>query len=118
MQGVYLRQKLEELADRYACIGQVRGIGLLQGIEFVRNKTNKQPWPAELNVFAKITAHAKQNGLLVYPRRCLDGVKGDHILITPPLTITTAEIDELIILLDKSIAQLELSLANPMLADC
>jgi adenosylmethionine-8-amino-7-oxononanoate aminotransferase len=118
VQGVYLRQKLEELADRYACIGQVRGIGLLQGIEFVCNKTNKQPWPAELNVFAKITAHAKQNGLLVYPRRCLDGVKGDHILITPPLTITTAEIDELIILLDKSIAQLELSLANPMLADC
>lgn len=109
-QGEYLRQKLDALAERSTIIGHVRGIGLLQGIEFVRDKNSKQPWPAELNVFAKITALAKQNGLLVYPRRCLDGIEGDHILITPPLTITAAEIDELVNLLDTSVQLLERAL--------
>ena len=110
IQGKYLREKLTELAQRYSIIGHVRGIGLLQGIEFVCDQNSKQPWPAQLNVFAKITAIAKENGLLVYPRRCLDGVLGDHILITPPLTISRDEIDHLISLLDKSIHSLEQAL--------
>lgn len=107
LQGRYLRAGLEELQRRYPIIGHVRGIGLLQGIEFVQDPETKQPWPADLNVFNKITAIAKQMGLLIYPRRSLNGIQGDHVLIAPPLTISSEQIDEIISLLSEALAVLE-----------
>jgi len=47
---------------------------------------------------------AKDRGLLIYPRRSLNGLEGDHVLITPPLTVTAADIDDIITLLDDSLA--------------
>lgn len=105
-QGVYLREGLDKLAEKHACIGQVRGVGLLQGVEFVADRDSKTPYPAEDNIFNEITRLAKARGLLVYPRRTLDGVRGDHVLITPPLTVTREEIDEILRLFDQSLADL------------
>jgi adenosylmethionine-8-amino-7-oxononanoate aminotransferase len=105
--GVYLRQQLEQLALKYDCIGNVRGIGLLQGVELVQNKTTKEPYPAAFNAFDKITTQAKSRGLLIYPRRSLNGLAGDHVLITPPLTVTEVDIDNIIALLDDSLAAFE-----------
>ncbi len=105
-QGAYLRKGLDKLAEKHACIGQVRGIGLLQGVEFVADRDSKTPYPAEDNIFNEITRLAKARGLLVYPRRTLDGVRGDHVLITPPLTVTREEIDEILRLFDQSLADL------------
>lgn len=105
--GVHLRQQLEQLALKYQCIGNIRGIGLLQGVELVQNKTTKASYPADFNAFAKITALAKARGLLIYPRRSLDGLAGDHFLVTPPLTVTNADINEIIALLDDSLAAFE-----------
>ncbi|WP_028669557.1 aspartate aminotransferase family protein [Saccharospirillum impatiens] len=106
-QGVYLRRKLEELSDKYDCIGNVRGIGLLQGVELVQNSASKQPYPASFNAFDRLTALAKARGLLIYPRRCLNGLEGDHVLITPPLTVTAADVDDIIALFDASLADFE-----------
>jgi adenosylmethionine-8-amino-7-oxononanoate aminotransferase len=88
-----LRQALERLRDAKA-VGDVRGIGLLWGVEFVADKTTKRPFTPELN-FAGRTAQAAVNrGLLVYPMQgCVDGVSGDHVLITPPAVITAEQID-------------------------
>lgn len=105
-QGAYLREGLDKLAEKHACIGQVRGVGLLQGVEFVADRDSKTPYPAEDNIFNEITRLAKARGLLVYPRRTLDGVRGDHVLITPPLTVTREEIDEILRLFDQSLADL------------
>lgn len=106
-QGVYLRRQLEQLAEKYDCIGNVRGIGLLQGVELVQDKVSKQPFPAAFNAFDRLTALAKARGLLIYPRRCLNGLEGDHVLITPPLTVTGADIDDIIALFDGSLADFE-----------
>ncbi len=106
-QGVYLRAQLEQLAGKYDFIGNVRGIGLLQGVELVQNKATKEPFPASFNAFDKLTALAKARGLLIYPRRCLNGLAGDHVLITPPLTVTVADIDDIIALFDDSLADFE-----------
>ncbi len=106
-QGVYLRQQLEQLASKYPCIGNVRGIGLLQGVELVQDKATQHPFPAAFNAFDKLTAVAKARGLLVYPRRCLNGLEGDHVLITPPLTVTASDIDDIIALFDQSLADFE-----------
>jgi 4-aminobutyrate aminotransferase-like enzyme len=97
-QGKYLREKLETLAETSAYIGNVRGIGLLQGVEFVQDKASKTPFAAVANVFDRITRLAKQHGLLIYPRRSLNGLHGDHVLIAPPLTVTQRDVDEIVAL--------------------
>ncbi len=104
-QGVYLRQQLDQLKVRYDFIGDVRGIGFLQGVELVQSQDTKAPFPAAFNAFSKITAIARDKGLLIYPRRCLNGVEGDHFLVTPPLNTTRAEIDEMMTLLDQALAE-------------
>ncbi|WP_409522962.1 aspartate aminotransferase family protein [Nitrincola sp. MINF-07-Sa-05] len=104
-EGVYLREQLDWLKSRHACIGDVRGIGFLQGVELVQSQSSKEPFPAEFNAFNKITQIAKDNGLLIYPRRCLNGVLGDHFLVTPPLNTTHQQIDEIIALLDQSLTE-------------
>lgn len=106
-QGAYLRARLEELQAKHAIIGQVRGIGLLQGIEFVADQVSKKPFPASDNIFSRITQIAKKNGLLIYPRRSLNGLEGDHVLITPRLNIPRQEVDQIIELLDRSLSELE-----------
>lgn len=108
--GAYLGQQLHLLAEKHPIVGHVRGIGMLYGMELVQDRDTKEPWPAELNLFNKVTQIAKNKGLLIYPRRTLNGLKGDHFLVCPPLTITPAEIDTLIQLLDETLTELRSSL--------
>jgi adenosylmethionine-8-amino-7-oxononanoate aminotransferase len=106
-QGAYLRQQLEVLAEQCPYIGNVRGIGLLQGVEFVQDKASKTPFPAAANVFDRITRLAKGRGLLIYPRRSLNGLRGDHVLIAPPLTVTRQDVDDIVALFADTLAAFE-----------
>ncbi len=75
-------------------VGEVRGIGLLRGVEFVSAKSTKKPFAPEVNFAARVTSAALERGLLVYPMQgCVDGVSGDHLLIAPPAVITAEQID-------------------------
>src|SRR4029077_4078345 len=75
-------------------VGDVRGIGLLWGVEVVSDKCSKQTFPPHSNFAALVTAAALKRGLLVYPiQGCVDGVSGDHLLIAPPGVITAEQID-------------------------
>ncbi len=75
-------------------VGDVRGIGLLWGVEFVADKATKRPFASELNFAARAAQAAMKRGLLVYPMQgCVDGVSGDHLLIAPPAVINAEEID-------------------------
>ena len=88
-----LRHALEELRELKP-VGDVRGIGLLWGVEFVADKATKRPFASELNFAARAAQAAMKRGLLVYPMQgCVDGVSGDHLLIAPPAVITAEEID-------------------------
>jgi adenosylmethionine-8-amino-7-oxononanoate aminotransferase len=88
-----LRHALEGLRDAKA-VGDVRGIGLLWGVEFVVDKTAKRPFPPELNFTGRVAQAAVKRGLLVYPvQGCADGTAGDHVLIAPPAVITAEQID-------------------------
>lgn len=106
IQGKCLRDGLEHLQQEFPIIGDVRGIGLLQAIEFVKDADTREPFPADLNVHELFTRIAREKGLLVYPRRTLDGLKGDHVLVTPPLNITADGIKELLHLLEPSLQEL------------
>jgi adenosylmethionine-8-amino-7-oxononanoate aminotransferase len=75
-------------------VGEVRGIGLLRGVEFVSDKPTKQPFAPELNFGGRVTDAALKRGLLVYPiQGCVDGLSGDHLLIAPPAVITADQIE-------------------------
>jgi adenosylmethionine-8-amino-7-oxononanoate aminotransferase len=88
-----LRQALEGLHDLQA-VGDVRGIGLLWGVEFVADKATKRPFDRELNFAGRVAQAAVNRGLLVYPMQgCVDGVSGDHLLIAPPAVISAEQID-------------------------
>jgi adenosylmethionine-8-amino-7-oxononanoate aminotransferase len=88
-----LRQSLEGLRDAKA-VGDVRGIGLLWGVEFVADKATKRPYSPDLNFAGRVAQSAVKRGLLVYPMQgCVDGVAGDHLLIAPPAVITVEQVD-------------------------
>ncbi len=88
-----LRQALDGLLD-LPCVGDVRGIGLLLGVEFVADKQTKVPFAPEKNFAGRVTQAAMQRGLLVYPMQgSVDGVTGDHLLIAPPAVIGNQQID-------------------------
>jgi adenosylmethionine-8-amino-7-oxononanoate aminotransferase len=107
-QGAYLLSRLQELADELPLIGEARGLGLLCGLEFVKNKTTKEPFPLSQGVSAKVIAKAFEKGLLVYPAvGGLEGIAGDSVILSPPLTITKAEIDELIGILKEAILSVQ-----------
>lgn len=75
-------------------VGDVRGIGLLRGVEFVSDKQSKKPFAPEHNFAGRVASAALKRGLLVYPiQGCVDGVSGDHLLIAPPAVITAEQMD-------------------------
>jgi adenosylmethionine-8-amino-7-oxononanoate aminotransferase len=87
-----LRSKLDTLRDVKA-VGDVRGVGLLWGVEFVTDKGTKQPFAPELNFAGRVYQAGVKRGLVVYPMQgCVDGVSGDHLLIAPPAVITADQI--------------------------
>lgn len=92
----YLFAKLQELQKKYDFIGDVRGKGLLIGIEFVVNQNTKIPFTRLDGFTQKIVKAAAEKGLLLYPAGAgLTGMNGDAVIVSPPLTITEKEMDDL-----------------------
>jgi 4-aminobutyrate aminotransferase-like enzyme len=94
--GKLLREGLQALANKYAIIGQVRGKGLLLGVELVQDTVTKDPFPLSAGAGQLLADIAFELGLIVYPRRSINGISGDHVLIAPPLTISEAEVNEIL----------------------
>ncbi len=89
----YLHKSLARLRD-LPSVGDVRGIGLLMGVEFVADKSSKKPFDPARNYAARVGAACAKRGLLVYPMQGgVDGVSGDHLLIAPPAVITREQVD-------------------------
>jgi len=108
--GDYFLKGLNTL-KRHPMVGDVRCIGLLAGLEFVHDRKTKKPYPAEYRVGSRLQQICLSNGLYVYPGRVssiVDG--GDHILLAPPFIITEQQLDEIVDILDRSIAQLQFEL--------
>ncbi|MED3553499.1 aspartate aminotransferase family protein [Cytobacillus praedii] len=95
--STYIFKKLYELQKMFPVIGDIRGKGLMIGLEFVENQKDKTPFPRSFLFTQKLIGQAEKCGLIVYPAGSgIDGVNGDAVLIAPPLTITIPEIDELV----------------------
>ena len=91
--GTKLRTALDDLRDLPA-VGDVRGIGVLWGLEFVSDRRTKKPFAPDLNFGGRVAQAAAKRGLLLYPMQgCVDGIAGDHLLIAPPAVISAEQVD-------------------------
>ena len=91
--GAYLLDGLKELQEKHEMIGDVRGLGLMCGLELVKDRETKEIYPAEAALGSRLTAGFQANGLH------LRG--GDNMNVAPPLCVTSSEIDEIITIMDK-----------------
>ena len=106
--GNYLLAKLKELYEKHPTMGEIRGKGLMVGVEFVKDRATKEPFPPDIGLTGRLCQRVLEKGVFVYPGgRCIDGVAGDQIFIAPPLIISQDEIDEIVAALDESLAELE-----------
>jgi taurine--2-oxoglutarate transaminase len=101
--GEYLKSELEALADRHPSVGERRGVGLHQGIELTRSEDERVPFEersdkvsSRQTVLDDVGNRAKENGVYFY-------TSVNTIVVTPPLTITEAHIDEAIAALDDAL---------------
>jgi adenosylmethionine-8-amino-7-oxononanoate aminotransferase len=105
--GPMLQKGLEAIAAHQPFIGDIRGRGLMWGLEFVQDKERKIPFNPELKFSKQVMLHAMKKGLLLYPVEGLvDGKRGDGALVCPPLTIDRDEIEMLLGMLDETLTEI------------
>jgi 4-aminobutyrate aminotransferase-like enzyme len=95
--GSYFRQGLESLKDKHDLIGDVRGMGLMQAIEFVKDRKTKEVAPQETTQFME---ECRTRGLLVGK----GGLYGNVIRMSPPLNIAKSDVDEAIHIMDEALS--------------
>ncbi|NJO34628.1 MAG: aminotransferase class III-fold pyridoxal phosphate-dependent enzyme, partial [Rhodospirillales bacterium] len=101
--GHLLKRRFEEMARYSPIVGDVRGAGLMLGIELVEDKATRRPFSPQRKVGLAFDRIAYENGLVA---RCM----GDVLGFSPPLTIDTKDVDEIARRCEASLRQLERSL--------
>lgn len=97
-QGERLAAGFRRLAEKHGVIGDIRGKGLFQAMEFVKNPATKEPFPTELAFGVRVGRRALANGLLCR-------FDPHWLAFGPPLTVTAEELDEMIAVLDQSLTE-------------
>jgi 4-aminobutyrate aminotransferase len=108
--GSFMKQKLTEMMERHAIIGEVRGLGLMLGIELVRDKKTKEYFPNEVtengkNIKEVITGECFKRGLILY------GAGISSLRISPPLVITKGDAEAAVKIIDEVITNDEKQLS-------
>jgi len=103
--GAYLRGKLIDLQEKHPLIGEVRGMGLLVGIELVEDRKTKVPATAAT---AQLMEAARENRIMVGR----GGIYGNVLRLSPPMNIGRADVDEFVVRLDASLLQVRRALQS------
>jgi adenosylmethionine-8-amino-7-oxononanoate aminotransferase len=113
LRGEQVLAGLGRLMERHPIVGDVRGLGLMFGLEYVRRRSTREPFPPDRGVSRRLERAALKHGLVTYPcTGSLDGTLGDMTLMAPPLTISPSEVDQLLELLDRAVTDVEQELAK------
>jgi adenosylmethionine-8-amino-7-oxononanoate aminotransferase len=102
--GERLRALLTQRFADHRNVGDIRGRGLMMGIELVCDRDSKTPFDPEIRLHERAKAEAFARGLLIYPGGgCADGRAGDHVLLAPPYNVTDDELGMIVDLLADTI---------------
>ena len=111
--GAYLEKKLHMLARKHPTVGNIRGLGMMWGVELVKDYTTGEPFAPGLNVPGMVINRAMENGLIIYNASGgFVGPAGATFMLGPPLTISRREVQGLIDLLDLTLTQVESQLGE------
>jgi adenosylmethionine-8-amino-7-oxononanoate aminotransferase len=95
--GNLLHAGLETRFGENPHVGDIRGRGLLRGLEFVADRATKAPFDPRIKLHARIKREAMARGLMVYPMGgTIDGVRGDHVLLAPPFIVNEGHIETIV----------------------
>jgi adenosylmethionine-8-amino-7-oxononanoate aminotransferase len=109
--GARLLERLRRL-ERHGIVAQVRGLGLLVSVELADAESGR-PFDPSLHVAARVTEAALEHGLLVLPGSgTVDGVRGDHVTLTPPFVCSEEEIDLVAVRLDRAVEDVAATLVT------
>lgn len=105
--GEELLAALETLR-KYSVVGDIRGKGLLLGIELVQDAKTREPFPPDAQIAMRVQEDAFEAGVVTYAiQGCADGMRGDHILLAPPYTVTSTMIQMIAGGIGRAIGDLE-----------
>jgi 4-aminobutyrate aminotransferase-like enzyme len=99
--GAYMKKRLQEMAAKCPYLGDVRGMGLVMGMEFVKDKTTKEPAP---ELIKPLIVDCANHGLLIGSV----GMYGNVMRVAPPLVIKRAEADESLAIMEGALGRLRL----------
>jgi len=106
--GSLLRNRLRDVFAEHPHVGDIRGRGLLIGIELVEDRETRIGIHKDIGVPAAIRSAAMENGLICYPGGgTVDGIDGAHILLAPPFIYQPQHVDELVSKLEKVLATVD-----------
>lgn len=95
--GRVIRDALSRELEGHPHVGEIRGRGLLNGVELVRDRDRRTPFPKEWNATGRVLEAAEEAGVLLYPARGgADGRAGDAFLLAPALTTTHEEVEVMV----------------------
>jgi alanine-glyoxylate transaminase/(R)-3-amino-2-methylpropionate-pyruvate transaminase len=99
--GQHLKSGLEDLQEKHEIIGEVRGLGLMLGVELVRDRASKEPANTEA---ADVMERMKERGVLIGK----GGLYGNTLRIKPPMCITKDDADYMVAMLDEVLSEIQL----------
>ncbi|MBB4189858.1 hypothetical protein GGE07_006564 [Sinorhizobium terangae] len=102
--GNLLSARLNERFGQHPHVGDIRGRGMLMTVELVEDRSTKAPFAASQDLSSKIYQNAQARGLITHALTgTIDGYVGDHVVICPPLIVTSENIDTIVELLGEAI---------------
>jgi adenosylmethionine-8-amino-7-oxononanoate aminotransferase len=111
--GEYLHRRAREKLSHHPVVGDIRGRGMLMGVELVRDKATKEPFDSSLLAGSRVHRLAMEKGCMVFPTSgFVHGVRGDAIMMAPPYIITEAQIDAALDMVDESLADFAQEIAG------
>lgn len=105
-QGTYLEQQLRIVADRLPIVGDLRGKGLLWGMELVRDRATKEPFGKELRLGRRVYERGLENGVVIYQGGG-SAYASDEVFISPPLIVSRDDIDEIVARVGRTLEQVQ-----------
>jgi adenosylmethionine-8-amino-7-oxononanoate aminotransferase len=102
--GAYFLDQLHELQPRHPMIGNVSGLGLLVGLDLVKDRDTKEPFPKAAKVGERLIGEFEKRSLILRP-------SDTSITMGPPLCITRGEVDEIVTGIDEALDEVERQLA-------
>jgi adenosylmethionine-8-amino-7-oxononanoate aminotransferase len=103
--GTLFQESLRTALSKFDAVGDIRGRGFFIGVELVRDRLTKRPFPKQRALSYDIGARAFDDGLICYP--CsgnVDGTDGDTIILAPPYNVRDIELEEIIDKLSRAVA--------------